>query len=258
MENSENKLNKNEIEAEPPKIVKHIKWFWLYGKDNKGIVLIFILVILLIFFSSDIKNFILKKDNSLPAKIESADQNQQSIINIPDVSTAKREIFITSIDQLKPRSNIYDVSKSVPGYFEFTASPSSGAYSNSKATTKEIFNPNYYTSIRVVGLEGSAVIDFEGRDVWFGLSTTVNKYYIYESEENWTTWRDLNVQKDGQINTLSIYQKGRNVSVYLNGKFVSSFVKLKMPKPGPISIGFKANPKTGGRIHFQKLSIWEF
>jgi len=101
-------------------------------------------------------------------------------------------------------------------------------------------------------------LDFGGRGVYFGLSTTANKYYIYESEENWTTWRNLKTERADQIDTLSIYQIGRNVSVFLNGVFLSTFTKLKKPESGPISIRFKANFKTGGRIHFQKLSIWEF
>jgi len=132
MENSEEKINKSEIEAEPPKIVKHIKWFWLYGKDNKLIVFIFIIVILLLFFKNDIINLITKKDISLSSKIENVDQNQPSMDTIPDVTSAKREVLIESKKQLIPTTTLIDVSDNsvgkgllVPGYFLLTASPTS-------------------------------------------------------------------------------------------------------------------------------------
>jgi len=193
-----------------------------------------------------------------PAKLENQRQENYSMDTIPDVSKAKREVLITSKEQLNSTSILFDVSKYVSGYFELPASPTSSRYSYSCAKTIDIFKPHYYASARIKGLEGSTVLDFGGRGVYFGLHTKINGYYIYESEENWTTWRRLKSERADQIDTLSIYQKGRNVSVFLNGDFLSTFTKLKKAEPGPISISFKADYKTGGRIHFQKLSIWEF
>jgi len=191
-------------------------------------------------------------------KIENQSQKRHSMDTIPDVSKAKREVLIKSKEQLKSTSNLTDVSTHVPGYFVLTASPTASRYSYARVDTIEVIKPHFYASARIIGLQGSLVLDFGGRDVYFGLKTTANEYYIYESEEHWTTWRKLNTERADQIDTLSIYQIGRNVSVFLNGVCLSTFTKLKKAEPGSISISFKANFKTGGQIHFQKLSIWEF
>ena len=101
------------------------------------------------------------------------------------------------------------------------------------------------------------MLELYGRGVCFAIDALSDRYYIYESEENWPTWRKLEVGREPDINTLAIYQKGRKVSAFLNGNYVDSFTKFKKAEPGPIGIRFKANPKIGGRIHFQKLSVWE-
>jgi len=64
-----------------------------------------------------------------------ANQKRPSMDTIPDVTKAKREVLITSIKQLESGSNLKDVSKYVPGYFELTASPTSSRYSYSRVDT---------------------------------------------------------------------------------------------------------------------------
>jgi len=72
------------------------------------------------------------------SEFEKQSQKKPLMDIIPDVTKAKREVLIVSDNQLKPRSNLYDVSTNVPGYFEFTASPASSKYSHSCVDTKDI------------------------------------------------------------------------------------------------------------------------
>jgi hypothetical protein len=176
---------------------------------------------------------------------------------IPDVSQAAKTVNINSLSQFKSTQGLVDVSTIVPGYFELTAYPSSALYSYPYAFTIDNFNTHFLASVRIAGLEGVNVMELEGRGVWFAIDSSTKYYFIYESEDNWTTWRKLNVENHEDINTLMIYQNGRVVEAYLNGHYVATFNKLRKADIGHIGVGFKANPQTGGRIHFQKLSIWE-
>ena len=204
---------------------------------------------------------VVKQESPTPPPLsvqQPSDEKKSPIQTIPpEVSQAKRKLLVVSLNQLVRKSELVDVSTSVPGYFEFTAPPSSGPYSFSCADTESYFGVNYFASVRIAGLSGADVLELKGLGVWFAIDASVGWYYMYESEENWTTWRPLTVARGRDINTLAIYQIGREVSGFLNGNYVATLRKLKKPGLGPVGVCFKANPKTGGRIHFQKLSIWE-
>jgi len=177
---------------------------------------------------------------------------------VPDINKAKKETKIVSPSQLEPNAGLTDVSLEVSGYFELSAPPVADRYSHSSIITKNSFGTHFFASVHIAGLQGAATLEFQGRDVWFAIHTTEKIYFIYESEENWTHWRELKVERQPYINHLAIYQNGRDVSVFLNGRHVETFMKYREAASGPIGVGFKADPKTGGRIHFQKLCVWEF
>lgn len=181
-----------------------------------------------------------------------------STSTLPDVKKAIRETIIVSRDQLKSNPGLVDVSREVPGYFELSVSPTNDRYSPTSVETKSSFGTHFFASVHIAGLEGAGTLEFQGRDVWFAIDAIQNAYFVYESEENWTHWRSLNVIRQPNINNFGIYQNGRSVSVFLNGQYVASFTKFKEPEAGPIGVGFKAYPSTGGKIHFQRLSVWEF
>jgi hypothetical protein len=192
-----------------------------------------------------------------PAPQRSESASDALMNDIPDVSKAKKEVKITSINQLEHKTELIDVSGLVSGYFELFTPPSDPPYSHSSVVTKDSFGTHFFASVRISGLEGARTLEFQGRDIWFAIDVSRNGYFIWESEENWTTWRELKVERQPYNNTLAIHQNGRKVAVFLNGHHVETFTKFKEAGPGPIGVGFKADPKTGGRINFQKLSIWE-
>ena len=263
----ENKSIK-EIEPEVPIILKNIKWVLLNWKDHLG--LLFIAAILLLFTMTSLITFIgnsykssskinnPKHPNEDVLKKDAILSPTESNIIVPDVSRAKKETLITSLQQFNDKVGLVDVSTLVPGYFELTAKPSSGPYSYACISTKSNFETHYVASVRLAGLEGANVLELQGRDVWFAIDAALDSYFVFESEENWTIWRKLKVERKPDINTLLIYQNGRVLQTFLNGNYVDTLTKLKKPEPGPIGICFKADPQRGGRIHFQKLSIWEF
>jgi len=281
------KIQNGEIPPEPPKILRNVEWVWFHGRrywkkhPYKAIFAILLVVVPIVFtislhtstiigwFKSSHKIVSTESQEttpkSAPTIITSASSAptvqlapKNSLEKKPrDVSQAQKETLIVSKKQFKNMQGLDDVSKVVPGYFELTASPSSGLYSYACALTGDNFNTNYVASVRIAGLEGAGVLELQGRGVWFAVDAFSKLYFVYESEENWTTWRELKVGREPNINTLILDQNKRTVTVFLNGDYVTTFTKLKESEPGPIGICFKANPQTGGRIQFQKLSIWE-
>lgn len=194
-------------------------------------------------------------DTSVP--IEQSPLNKNSGEIIPDVSKAKETIF-NSLSQFQNNDRLVAVSDTVPGYFQLQSSPVQARYSDACVYTKESFSADIFVQVRIAGSREVWVLDLYGRGVALGLSNNTDKYYIYEAEENWTVWPKLEVKKNPLINTLAIHQRGRFVYAFINNKYVESYTKLKKAEPGPIKICFKANPKTGGVIEFQKLSVWDF
>lgn len=251
-----------EIEPEPPKLVKNIKWLWLYGKENKGLVIAsLVALLLLVVVLPQIKIFGSGREKDRPRpEVPNAELSKKSPLDAtPDITQAKRAVLIVSRDQFVHKPELVDVSTDVPGYFEFTAPPAPGQkFSFSCVETKDTFSPNYFARARIAGMEGVNSLELKGLGVFFGIFASSNLYFIWESEENWTNAQRLTTQRHPEINALEIYQVGRDVSGFLNGKYLTTLRKLKTPEPGPISICFKADPKRGGRVHFQKLSIWEY
>ena len=192
-----------------------------------------------------------------PAPQRSESASDALMNDIPDVGKAKKEVKITSLNQLEHKTKLIDVSDLVSGYFELSTPPSEPPYSHSSVVTKDSFGTHFFASVRITGLEGAGTLELKGRDVWFAIHASGNAYFIWESEENWTTWRELKIKRQPNNNTLAIHQNGRKVAAFLNGHHLETFTKFKEAGPGPVGIDFKANPKTGGRINFQKLSIWE-
>lgn len=271
------KTQSHEIQPEPPLILKNITWLkscgLAYLKNHPFIsVLLLLFVLVSIWYQLPDKDIITgtKKPNTENKSAiiisASSDAVQTAIQLAPNnisemkprsLNLAQKETLIISKSQFKNKQGLDDISKNSPGYFELTVSPSSGTYSYACALTENNFNRNYVASARIAGLDGAHVLELQGRGVWFAIDTSKNLYFVYESEENWTTWRELNASREPNINTLLIDQNNRTVKVFLNGSYVTTFTKLKESEPGPIGICFKANPQTGGRIQFQKLAIWE-
>jgi hypothetical protein len=181
----------------------------------------------------------------------------------PPINKAKREILIKSLDQFAPGfgDKLKTASQS-PGYFELSSDPSPGSpYSSFMVKTKENVGTHYYTSIRMSGLENVSVMDFGGNmDIIVCVDTGWNVFFIWESEHMQEGWYPIkiNSQKHSFINTLGIYQKEKDVAIYVNNELVGEYHKLKKPIPGPITVNMKANPVTGGKIHFQSFAVWEF
>jgi len=179
----------------------------------------------------------------------------------PSVSNAKRDTHINSLDQFNP--DFGDKLKAVSpflGYFELSAGPSpSNPYSSLMVKTKEKFGTHYYASIRMGALENVNTMDFIG-DICVCVLPGWNEFFIWESEQLQEGWYPIKIksEKHPVINTLGVYQKGRNVSIYVNGELVREFVKIKEPSPCPIGVHLKANPQTGGKMHFQSFAVWEF
>jgi len=67
----------------------------------------------------------------------------------------------------------------------------------------------------------------------------------------------LNVKTELGFNTLGVYQNGGEIRVYVNDTFVDSFTKLTEPKQSSVGVKLKADPKTGGKIYFRDLTVWE-
>ncbi|HOI74727.1 MAG TPA: hypothetical protein PLO63_11345 [Syntrophales bacterium] len=289
--------NKDEFErkndgliiGEPPPLVKYVVWFRKDGKrwvkENKLIatILLFVILISTIFTVPQLYTLIsgwskTLFDKNTTTSLEPISQNNRVLIisessgptveivplrrdskEIPrDISQAKKTMSIISKGQFTNVSGLIDVSNNIPGYFELKASPSPSRYSYACAVTNSKYGTNYLVSARIAGLQGAEVLELQGIGVWFAINTSQNLYFVYESEENWTTWRKLTIERDPNINSLIIDQNGRNVKVFLNGLYVTTFIKSKEPVPGPVGICFKASPQTGGLIQFQKLSIGEF
>jgi hypothetical protein len=177
----------------------------------------------------------------------------------PDISKAKSSTYINSINQFEANDRLSDVSTIVPGYFELYSPPIPTAlYGFSDAITKKPFSTHYYASVRMAPVQNVQTLELIGRGVCFAVDATWTKFFIYESEENWTNWRFIKVEKEQPINTLSIDQRGRIVRAFINNKYVGSLTLLRKPPKGPIGIRLKGNALLGGRLHFQKLSLWEF
>jgi hypothetical protein len=187
-------------------------------------------------------------------------KNSKMPKNPPPIDKAKREIIIKSLDQFNPGFGDKLKMAKLPGYFELSSGSSRGSlYSSFMIKTKENISTHYYTSIRMGGLENVNVMDFGG-DTIICVDTGWNIFFIWEAEHMQEGWYPIKIssQKHPTTNTLGIYQKGRNVAFYVNNELIGEYVKLKTPAACPISVNMKANPLTGGKIHFESFAIWEF
>jgi len=176
----------------------------------------------------------------------------------PDITKAKQTL-INSINQFNPNQKLGDISTIVPGYFELSADPSPNShYSSSAVETKDSFSTHFYASIRLAAVENVQTMDFMGRDIWVCINPSWAAFMIWETEQSQTVWKPIRVERNPVLNTVAIYQNGRIVSIFINNNYVDSFKKLRSPKPGPISIAFKANKKNGGKMFFRDVSVWDF
>lgn len=182
--------------------------------------------------------------------------NQQ----IPDLSKSKRKFAAVSEAELMVSGgSIHDVSAAGgQGYFSMQIVPKNAAYAYASVDYKETIKPNYFASVEVAAGPGTQALELVGRSVYFLVDFKFSNYMIYSSENNQTGWQPLRVKADSRMNSLGIYQKGRQVDVFLNSIYVDSFLIWNEPTPGKIGISFKANPTTGGNAEFQKLAVWEF
>jgi hypothetical protein len=198
---------------------------------------------------------IIKQIPSLPRQLQATPAGE-ALREPPDITKAKKRALIASAEQFEYKTGLNDVSREVPGYFALSTSPSARGYSISTVTTKDSFGTHYYASVRLAGLKGAWTLELGGEGIWFGVDPAWRGYFIWESEENWTTWRSLQVERQPDINTLSFEQKGRKIYAFVNNNYITTFTKLREAQPGPIGVRIKADP-AGGQITFQKLSIWE-
>ncbi len=182
---------------------------------------------------------------ALKKKIEPHIKSNEAIKYPPDITKA-RQILITSTNQFEPnfREKLKDVSTIVPGYFEFSADPSpNSVYSYPSVNTKDNFSTHFYASIRLAAMENVQTMDFMGRDIWVVVAPGWNGYLIYETEQLQTSWRPIRVKTDPVLNTLGIYQKGRNVSIFINNQYVDSYTKAIPPQAGTIHYCSKSQQK---------------
>lgn len=191
--------------------------------------------------------------------------NQTTVTEVakhpPDVSKASKKTQIKSLDQFNSNlgERLRDLHTFPPGGFELSANPNpDDAYSHLTVVTKEVFGTHYYASVRLAGLENVQTMDLIGKNICVCVDPTWRKYFIWESEQSQVAWRGINVQLHESMNTLAVYQKGRDVSVFINNEYVAHFETLKTPSAGPVGIQIKANRQKGGKLYFRDLSIWEF
>jgi hypothetical protein len=198
--------------------------------------------------------------SSTPPTSATITPESSPIDTIPYVNQAEKMESFDSLGQFNINSDaeLADVSTLVSGYFDLKAHPSPRVYTYALATTKSIFKPNFFASVRIAPSKGANTLELSGCGVVFGINASANRFFVYESEAHWTLWQPLKVERSHEINELAIYQKGREVSAFLNGNHVTTFTKYKEAKPGHITVQFKADPQIGGLIHFQKLTVWEF
>jgi hypothetical protein len=184
----------------------------------------------------------------------------------PDLSKAKRTVIITSADQfvLKEGAKIKDISdKIVPGCFELSADPTPsappGLYSRVAVMTKVDFSTHYYASVRLDAKQDVQAMDIIGRDIWVGISPDWAASYIWETEQLQNTWAVKNITRL-TINTLAVYQQGKDIFVYINNgsKPIATYTKKSAPQPGPVGIQLKANQLRGGKMVFRDFSVWDY
>ena len=187
-------------------------------------------------------------------------KSNEAIKEPPDLSTAKKEILISAINRFKigPKSKLVDVSQTVPGYFELSASASRDNQPTfATVTTKDIFSGHYYVSVRIANLQNSRTLELASGDIWFGVNQDWSAYFIHESEAHWTGWQPLPIEKRPHLNTFSVYRKGRKVCTYVNDNLVTTFTASREQNSSSISIRAKIEP-VGGRTHFQQLTVWDW
>jgi hypothetical protein len=192
-------------------------------------------------------------------------------VEIPDIVKFKehaRKTAITSLNQFA-LCNGPKVSKTFPGSFELSVGPSNDPYSASECKTKQLFRPNIYVSVKIVPeliltksrgeyYRNAQTLELVVGDVYFLVDSSCQGYFIWEVEPlKQTGWRPLNVRAELGFNTLSVYQNGKDICVWVNDIYVDSFTKLKEPKRSPVCVKLKANAKTGGTIYFRDLEVWE-
>lgn len=179
----------------------------------------------------------------------------------PDVSKAKSRIDIDSVDKfdINYRYGLKkDVNTAEPASFELATKPDPKK-NDSRITvkTQKSFGSHMYVSVKLAAVENVQTMDLIGDNVCICIDPTWNKYFIWESQTSQVVWQDINIAKPGIINTLGIYQKGRDVFIYINNSFITSFKKISSPVSGKVGIQLKADHR-GGRMHFDNLTVWEF
>lgn len=180
--------------------------------------------------------------------------------NPPDISRAKNRTDINSIDKfdLNSISGLKDVSTVESAHFELS-SGSSPNNNDSRVTvkTKEKFGTHLYVSVKFAALENVNTMDLIGDNICICINPGWNKYFIWESQPAQIAWQDIKIKKHDRINTLAIYQKERNVAIYINNEFVDKYKKITEPSRSQIGVQLKAD-RNGGKMHFDNLTIWEF
>jgi hypothetical protein len=198
---------------------------------------------------------------ALKKELRSEIKSSQTPKYPPSVSKAKKETHISSIDQFSPTfSDKLKPATEFPGYFLLSADPSpTNVYSSLMVKTKNKFGTHYYASISMGAVENVLTMDFMG-DISVCISPQWDAFFIWESEQSQKGWLPIRIKasKHPLINTLGVYQKGRNVSVYINNEFVGEFIKLKDAASDSVGVHIKANRETGGKMIFQSFAIWEY
>ena len=246
-----------------------VEWAkWIYGKWFIGHSIMGLSIILFVSFAvvGAFVTFIWLKgvdkyrdEHPTPAQVQHPGQSS------PDLSNTKQTL-ITALDQfnLEEGAELKDISnKVVSGCFELSANPtpsaSPGHYSRVAVTTKVNFSTHYYASVRLDASQDVQTMDFIGRDIWIGISPDWKAFYIWETEQLQNTWAVKQVERL-TINTLAIYQQGKDISVFINNNPapVATYTKKYLPKPGPVGIQLKANQLRGGKMVFRDFSVWDY
>ena len=202
-------------------------------------------------------------DNKKPPTKEPTDiiqqKNNETSKEIPDLTKAKRETQIISIDQFDSQ-HINKLKVDILGYFELSANPAPEKhYSYVIVKTKEKFSGHYYASVQMGAFENVQTMDLIG-NICICISPRWEGFFIWESEQSQKGWFPINIKQKihPHTNTVSVYQNGKNVSVFINNEFVGDFIRQKPPSQGQVGIGIKANKNTGGKMFFQSFAVWEF
>lgn len=180
--------------------------------------------------------------------------------SVPDIRKAKRELeALAEGDLLVTGGNVRE---SAPDgshrYFRIKVAPRDAAYAVASVQMKDEVKPHYFASVRLRAGPGIGTLELQGRDVWFLVDSTYEHYMIWNTDGNQTPWLPIRVKIDHKMNTLGIYQIGRQAHVFLNSTYVDSFQLWNEPSLGRVGVYIKADAKSGGEAEFERLAVWEF